>query len=217
MALVAEGVSLVRGGRLVVAGLDVTLPDGRALLLRGPNGAGKTTLLRALAGLLPLAAGRVTLDGDDLAREPDRVQERTHWAGHLDALKPALTVRENLAAWAGLFGGDPAAAMAALGLAAIADRPVAACSAGQKRRAGLARLLLASRRLWLLDEPTVSLDAEAVSRLAGLVRAHCAEGGLAVIATHAELELPAADSLVLVPPGPAGRDAADPFLAAGRW
>jgi heme exporter protein A len=218
MGLAVTDLSLRREGRVIVSGLGFALAPGRALLLRGPNGVGKSTLLRALAGLLPIAGGAATLDGVDRRRDPEGFAERLAYAGHLDAVKPQLTVAENLRFWAAVFGGAPAAvdgALAALGLAGIADRPAGACSAGQKRRLGLARLLLAPRRLWLLDEPTVSLDAETTTAFAAIVAAHCAAGGMALIATHVDLGLAAAGTLRLDPAPAARREAvaADPFLA----
>lgn len=217
MALSVTNLVCERAGRPVIDALSFALAPGSALLLRGLNGAGKSTLLRALAGLLPLAGGGATLDGVSLADDPDDWTERIAFAGHLDAIKPQLTAGENLAFWAALFGAPPGAvgaALAAMGLSLLADRPAAALSAGQKRRLGLARLALVPRRLWLLDEPTVSLDADAVSRLAALVRAHCAGGGMAVIATHLALGLDGAAELRLHPAAQGARDShADPFLA----
>lgn len=217
MGLDVADLSLRRGGRLVVSGLSFAVAPGGALLLRGPNGVGKSTLLRALAGLLPLAAGSARLEGVDRVADPEGFGERLAYAGHLDAAKAQLTLAENLGFWAGMFGAAPGAvapALAAFGLAAIADRPAGACSAGQKRRLGLARLLLAPRRLWLLDEPTVSLDAETTATFAGLVAAHCATGGMALIATHVDLGLPAAGALRLEPlRGPQAAASDDPFLA----
>jgi heme exporter protein A len=199
----------------VLSDLSFELADGEARALRGPNGAGKSTLLRVIAGLIPPATGRIALDGAPL--DADAASEAVAYAGHLDAIKPQLTVEENLRFWSGLFGGEVASGLAAFELAAIADRPAHACSAGQKRRLGLARLMLARRRLWLLDEPTVSLDAAAVSRFCAAVRAHCAAGGMALIATHVELDLPAVAPLVLEPlAASAPGVAADPFLA-GNW
>ncbi|QDL92842.1 heme ABC exporter ATP-binding protein CcmA [Paroceanicella profunda] len=213
MSLILRDLGVARGGRMVVSGLDFSLAPGEAALLRGPNGAGKSTLLRALAGLLPLAAGSATLMGADLAQEPDTVQEQLAYAGHLDAVKPQMTVAENLAFQARLFGApDAGPALALFGLAALADRPAGACSAGQKRRIGLARLALAARPLWLLDEPTVSLDADAVADFAGMVRAHCAGGGMALVATHIDLGLSEARVLRLEPVSAAVRESADPFL-----
>lgn len=199
--------------------LSFTLAAGEVLVLRGPNGAGKTTLLRALAGLSPAASGRISLEGH--APGSDGHAEQVAYAGHLDGLKPQLTVAENLAFWADLLGGGrPGAALAALGLHRLADRPVHACSAGQKRRAGLARLLLAPRKLWLLDEPTVALDAEATAMVSGLIARQAAAGGMVIVATHVPLVASVARELVLGGPQAAlsegATDSADPFLA-GRW
>ena len=214
MGLTVTDLTSIRGGRLVLDRLSFTLAPGETLVLRGRNGAGKSTLLRALAGLLP-ATGRVELDGRALGREARA--DAVAYAGHLDAIKPQLTVAENLRFWAGLFGGDPAAALAAFDLGPLADRPAHLLSAGQKRRLGLARLLVAPRRLWLLDEPTVALDADAIARLLAAVRAHTAAGGLAVVATHVAL---AARARPRAHPRAPGRRTpaplADPFLA-GAW
>lgn len=215
MGLTVTYLSCDRSGRAVLSGLGFAVADGAALLLRGPNGVGKSTLLRALAGLVT-ASGAVELDGQPLLADRDRIAETVAYCGHLDAVKPQLTVAENLAFWAAL-SGTPAidTGLKGFDLCPIADRPAHVCSAGQKRRLGLARLLLAPRRLWLLDEPTTALDADAVARLLAHVRAHCAAGGIAVIATHGPLDLPAARDLVLSPPAAPHR-AADPFLA-GDW
>jgi len=186
-ALRLEGLAVARGGVRLLAELDRTVPPGQALIVRGPNGAGKTTLLRTIAGLQPPAAGRV-------APGPDVVA----YAAHADGLKAALTVEENLRFWARIHGHrETAAACAAFDLGGLAHRPTAALSAGQKRRLGLARLVLTGRPVWLLDEPTVSLDAAATRRFAGIVAAHLARGGLALIATHIVLGLAGADTLDL--------------------
>jgi heme exporter protein A len=222
MELVIERLGCRRGGRTVFAGLDFRLPGGSAALVRGPNGAGKSSLLRILAGLLPPAAGDVRLGGASLARDRSALQESVALAGHLDAVKPALTVAENLRVWAGILGAGPERAAAALerfGLAPIADRPAGQCSAGQRRRLGLARLLVQDRPLWLLDEPTVSLDAASAAVVAELVRAHAAAGGMALIATHIDLGLGPVAVLDLPAPGAASGAATTPgdaFLE-GEW
>ncbi len=217
MGLAVSNLSCDRAGRPVLRGIGFAVADRSALLLRGPNGAGKSTLLRALAGLLEPCAGTVTLDGVALAGNPDAYADQLAYAGHLDAIKAALTVAENLRFWAALSGGGAIGeALASFGLEAIADQPAHACSAGQKRRLGLARLLVARRRLWLLDEPTISLDAASVARFAALVRAHLAGGGLAVIATHVDLGLGPTPELELAAPTASGDAEADPFLA-GVW
>jgi heme exporter protein A len=184
-ALCLDGLAVARGGVTLLAGIDVEVAPGAALLLRGPNGAGKTTLLRTLAGLQPPRAGRVQPGPDAMA-----------YASHADGLKAALSVDENLAFWARVHGHhDIGPARAAFDLQPLADRPAAALSAGQKRRLGLARLVLTRRPVWLLDEPTVSLDTVSVGRFADAVRAHLATGGIAVIATHIDLGLAEARTL----------------------
>lgn len=216
MPFAAERLSCSRSGLPVLRDLRLALADGGALLLRGPNGAGKSTLLRAIAGLVPLDAGRLWLDELDFARDADAYTERLAYAGHLDAIKPQLSVAENLTFWSALLGGtDPEPALDAMGLAAIADRLAHACSAGQKRRLGLARLLVAPRRLWLLDEPTVALDEASVGRLVAAIAAHRSAGGMAIVATHAPLDLAGAAELTLTPlaAGAAASAAPDPFLA----
>ena len=177
--LTCEGLAVARGGVTVLAGVSLAVAAGEALVLRGPNGIGKTTLLRTIAGLQPPVRGDVE-------------SEAAAYAGHLDGLKFTLTARENLKFWADLYGvADVETALAAFELTPLADRPAGQLSAGQKRRLGLARLLVTGRRLWLLDEPTVSLDADAVALFAGVVRRHLADGGAAVIATHIDLGLDA--------------------------
>jgi heme exporter protein A len=195
--LVAENLVLSRAGRTVVDGLSLQLGAGEALLLRGPNGSGKTTLLRALAGFLAPAAGVIRLDDAPAEREPG---ELAHFVGHLDGIKSHLTVAENLAFWTAYLGDGgrtPAVALDGFGLAPLADIPAGYLSAGQKRRLALARLVAVRRPLWLLDEPTVSLDAEAVELLVAAIAGHVAGGGLAVIATHVEIPLTGARTLQL--------------------
>jgi heme exporter protein A len=196
MRLIVEELNQTRGDRHLFAGLSFEVAAGEALVLTGPNGAGKTTLLRTLAGLLAPAAGRIVLEGGD--REAT-VGEQAHLIGHANAIKPRLTVAQNLAFWARYLGGTmPSdAALAALDLAPLAAIPAAYLSAGQKRRLGLARLLAAPRPIWLLDEPTVSLDAANRDRLAALVQAHRQQGGLVLAATHLPLGLEAPRELAL--------------------
>ncbi len=183
-----------RGGRLVFSGLSFTLATGQLLAVTGRNGSGKSSLLRILAGLLRAESGRFALEG--AGAEPT-----LHYFGHADALKPALTLRETLDFWAALYGaadrdGNPSAEAAErVGLGHVLDLPVRVLSAGQRRRAGLARLLLAPRLLWLLDEPDAALDHEGVGLLGALMREHLGAGGMIVAATHADL--PAAPDLLL--------------------
>lgn len=219
MDLVLDNLACRRAGRLIFRDLGFRLEAGQVAALRGPNGVGKSTLLRQLAGLIPVAGGDARLGGVSLAADRQAFQERVAYAGHLDAVKPALGIGENLAVWAGIFGAEPVRAEAALarfGLDAIAARPAGQCSAGQKRRLGLARLVLTDRPLWLMDEPTVSLDADAAALVADLVREHLALGGMALIATHVELGLGEIPVLRMSPPEASVRHDDDPFLA-GAW
>ena len=184
MGLAVSDLACARGGRRVLDRFALELDDGAVLALRGANGAGKSTLLRAVAGLVA-ATGRIALDGRPL--DADLRAEAVAYAGHLDAVRPQLSVAEHLRFWAALAGGDAAAGLAAFGLAPIAERPAALLSAGQRRRLALSRLALAPRRLWLLDEPSAALDADGEARLDALLRAHAAAGGLAIVATHGAL------------------------------
>lgn len=182
MTLQVADLSVARGGVTVLAGVSFELPAGQALVLRGPNGSGKTTLLRTIAGLQPELAGRITGAEDQIA-----------YAGHSDGLKAMLTVAENLSFWAAVFGfsGGIDAALAAYNLGALRGRFAGQLSAGQKRRLGLARLAVTGRKLWVLDEPTVSLDAASVQLFSGAVARHLAAGGSALMATHIDLGLQA--------------------------
>ncbi|CAH0304421.1 heme ABC exporter ATP-binding protein CcmA [Roseomonas sp. CECT 9278] len=195
--LEARDLACLRGDRAVFAGLSFTLNAGEALLLTGANGAGKSTLLRILSSLLRPADGVVSWRGEDIAADPPAHAMRLRYLSHQDALKPALSVAENLAFFARLGGGDVAAALDALALAPLADLPARVLSSGQKRRLALARLALAPVPLWLLDEPTTGVDAASVERLRPLLAAHRAAGGMVVAATHIPLPLDGARELRL--------------------
>lgn len=195
--LQARELACWRAERLVFAGLSFEVSPGEALLLTGANGAGKSSLLRLLAGLIPAAEGSLTWDGTDCLADLPAHGARLRYLGHQDALKPALTARENLAFFARLWGGGVDSALAALDLTGLADLPARVLSSGQKRRLALARLALAPSRLWLLDEPSVGLDAASVERLAPLFAAHRASGGMVLAATHLPLPLPDARELRL--------------------
>jgi heme exporter protein A len=187
MRLVAVDLTCHRGGRDVFAGMNFTVAAGEILAVTGRNGAGKSSLLRTVAGLVPFARGRLALEEGD----PElTIAEQAHYLGHRDALKPSLSVGENLRFWAGFFGaktGEIAAPLEAVGLDALRDLPAAYLSAGQRRRLSIARLLAVRRPIWLLDEPMSTLDASAQERLSGLMRAHLTEGGLILAATHGSL------------------------------
>ena len=216
MELTASEISVTRGGRLALTAPAFAIAEGQAARLTGPNGSGKSTLLRALAGLLPLRAGDARFRDVSLADDRETFAQFVAYAGHRDAVKPAMTVRENLAHWAAIYGGSGAAeALARFSLSHIADSPAAFCSAGQQRRLGLARLMVLNRPVWLLDEPTVSLDAASVKVFADLVAAHCAKGGVAIAATHIEIGLPDGPAIELAPPTERAAADDDPFLAEG--
>ena len=208
MSLKVENLGCTRAGRRILADVSLSLRPGEGIALRGPNGVGKSTLIRALCGLLP-CEGTARLG--DLTLGSDGWVDAIAYAGHRDAIKAPLTVRENLAFWAAMLGGDADAALASFDLEEIAERPAGLCSAGQKRRLGLARLVLAPRALWLLDEPTVSLDAAHTALFADALRAHLDAGGMAIVATHIDLGLSLGEHH-LAPPARQARDAADPFL-----
>ncbi|MCQ0968886.1 heme ABC exporter ATP-binding protein CcmA (plasmid) [Paracoccus sp. TK19116] len=199
--LSVQDLAVARGGIRAVEGVTFAVSQGEALILRGPNGVGKTTLLRTLAGLQPPVAGTIEAEPDAIA-----------YAAHADGLKGALSVAENLRFWARIFGRDKIdASLSAMNLTDLAERPAAHLSAGQKRRLGLARLLVTGRKVWALDEPTVSLDTASVGLFASSLRAHLAQGGAAIIATHIDLGLPEARMLDLsdlrAQPGRAARPA----------
>ncbi|MFD0978461.1 heme ABC exporter ATP-binding protein CcmA [Tropicimonas aquimaris] len=189
MEVIVEDLAVVRGGMRVLEGVGFRLEAGRALVLRGPNGIGKTTLLRTLAGLQPADVGRVAPGPEVMA-----------YASHADGIKATLSVSENLAFWAGLHGvGSISEALLDFNLEALEARPAGSLSAGQKRRLGLARMAVTGRPIWLLDEPTVSLDLASVGLFAAAVRRHLEAGGSAVIATHIDLGIDGAEVLELGP------------------
>ena len=187
MRLSGRGVRCVRGGREIFSGLDFETSSGEALAVTGRNGAGKTSLLRLIAGLLTMAGGSVDLEGGETELT---LPEQAHYLGHRDALKPALSVLENLAFWRHFLGGaafDAAESLAAVGLDHASHLPAAYLSAGQRRRLSIARLLAVRRPIWLLDEPTNALDTAGQALFATLMGDHLARGGLIVTATHAPL------------------------------
>ena len=191
MRLLGCGVRCVRGGREVFCDLDFEACSSEVLAVTGPNGSGKTSLLRMIAGLLAMAGGSIGLEGGETELT---LPEQAHYLGHRDALKPALSVMENLSFWRDFLGGeafDAAESLAAVGLDHAAQLPAAYLSAGQRRRLSLARLLAARRPVWLLDEPTSALDAAGQTMFADLMGDHLSRGGLIIAATHAPLGLAA--------------------------
>ncbi len=213
MRLSASNLACHRGGREVFAGVSFTVASGEVLAVTGRNGAGKSSLLRTVVGLLRIAQGSLTLEGGN----PElTIAEQAHYLGHQDALKPSLSVAENLEFWTGFLGrkaADVAAALAAVGLDSLAGLPAAYLSAGQRRRLSIARLFAVKRSIWLLDEPMSTLDAAAQDRLGGLMRAHLAEGGFILAATHGPLGIEATRELRL---GEVGSALAQPS-ASSPW
>jgi heme exporter protein A len=194
MRLVAENLSAARGGETVFSGVSFALNSGEALVVTGPNGAGKSTLLRVIAGLLPAAAGSVRLQGG----ADEALAAQCHFLGVQNAMKPALSISENLRFWQAFNSSAKLSiddALNTVGLRGLGATPFAYLSTGQKRRAAIARLLVSNRPVWLLDEPTSGLDAKGENVFAQLLKAHLAEGGIAVAATHLALGIEGADEL----------------------
>jgi heme exporter protein A len=196
MRLLGSDLACFRGGRQVFSGLSFAVGAGEALVVSGPNGVGKSSLLRLVGGLVPRAGGEISLEGGD----PElTIGEQAHYLGHQDALKPSLTVGENLTFWSRYLGGGEAApaALAAVGLDGIAELPAAYLSAGQRRRLSIARLVAIKRPIWLLDEPTSALDTAAQTHLAAFMGQHLAGGGLILAAAHGPIGLEAPRELRL--------------------
>jgi heme exporter protein A len=218
MRLIGDDLACHRGGRDVFSGISFTIGSGEALTISGRNGAGKSSLLRMVLGLVRLAGGRLTLEGGD----PElSIAEQAHYLGHQDALKGALSVGENLRFWTGFLGGtvDIAGPLEAVGLAGLAGLPAAYLSAGQRRRLSIARLIAVPRPLWLLDEPTSTLDGVAQQRLAELMRAHLADGGIILAASHGPIGLANTKELRIdgsVPSPPPDRAAAPAEAGLGQ-
>jgi heme exporter protein A len=198
MRLIAENLGGERGGEAVFSGINFALEKGQALIVTGPNGAGKSTLLRVIAGLLPVAAGRLLIEGG--GEDFPSVASACHYLGHQNAMKTALSVAENLRFWRDFSGADFLSAEEALetvGLDGIGHLPFGYLSTGQRRRAAIAKLLVSRRPLWLLDEPTGGLDKASEERFATLMQKHLEDGGIVVAATHLPLGLDGAKALVM--------------------
>jgi heme exporter protein A len=197
--LTATSLTCLRGPRLVFEGLDFSLDAGDALLLTGPNGSGKSSLLRLLAGLLSPLDGQITANGRPISDDMEGHRAATAYLGHLDPVKPTLSVQENARFWATLLGTPDRvdAALATLNLTELAALSGRVLSSGQRRRLSLTRLLLSPADLWLLDEPTVGLDTNAVAAVEQMVVDHRAQGGVVILSTHIEFQLPGAKTLDL--------------------
>ena len=189
MTLTVTNLGCTRGGLCVLDGVSFVVKPSQTLVLQGPNGIGKTTLLRTIAGLQPPQSGQIAAPADSIA-----------YAAHADGIKPTLTVGENLTFWAAIFGTQNISpALAAMQLTALRSRPATSLSAGQKRRLGLARLLVTGRPIWLMDEPTVSLDTASTALFIAMIAGHLGQGGSALISSHIDLGLAAATYLNLTP------------------
>jgi len=190
-----KDLTCVRGGRIVFRGLDFSIESGGALVLIGPNGSGKSSLLRLMAGLLKPAEGVVSWDGEGIGEDPEAHGGRLHYVGHLDAVKPVLSVAENVAFWARLrnggapTGGSVSIALDTLAIGHLAEVPGRFLSAGQKRRVNLARIIAAPAPLWLLDEPTTALDKATIRALEDGIARHRGGGGMVVVSTHTDMDL----------------------------
>jgi heme exporter protein A len=197
----ANSIDAMRGPRRVLSKVSFTLDAGACLILRGPNGSGKTTLLRTLAGLTPPSAGTLSVDPEDVV-----------YTAHLDAVKPQLTVAENIAFWHGVFQTPQSDTLERFNLTGLAQRDAATLSAGQKRRLGLARLHISGCKIWLLDEPTTALDTDHVAQFVQILSDHCASGGIAIVSTHLDLPVPNAKTLDVKQFAPSAAAQSDPFL-----
>ena len=197
-----DTLSCERGGRLVLQDLSFQCQSGDVLVVRGPNGVGKSTLLRVLAGLVDKSGGSINLKGIPLEADEPWL-DQLHYIGHLDAVKPAFTVRENVQFWSDYYGGGATsveAALTAFDLLSLADLPSQFLSAGQKKRTALARIVAAPRPIWLLDEPSVSLDRNAKDLLVKAIERHAAQGGIVLMTSHEDLELRQASIMTLESP-----------------
>jgi heme exporter protein A len=195
-----NGLACRRGEIPVFEDLDFAVDAGEALWLAGPNGSGKSSLLRLMAGLLAPVDGEIAWGGAPIAVDREAHRARLRYLGHLDAVKPHLSVAENLRFWAEYWDtpqGDVAPALERVGLARLRDAAGRRLSAGQRRRLALARLLLAPAALWLLDEPTAALDSEGIALFTELAAECRARGGIVVFSSHEVLALPDARRLAL--------------------
>lgn len=190
----ASQLCCIRADRLIFDSLDFTAAAGEIWQVTGPNGAGKTSLLRVLAGLLPPAAGSLSWCGEPLPEARDQLQAELLFLGHAPAVTGFLSARENLEYAVALAGGGARApvaeALQQVGLAPTGDTPAQRLSAGQRQRLALARFAMSTARLWIMDEPLTALDADGRTMVEGLLAAHAATGGLAVVSTHQRLALP---------------------------
>ncbi|WP_120498021.1 heme ABC exporter ATP-binding protein CcmA [Kiloniella sp. EL199] len=186
-----EDLTCIRGGRTVFLGLSFNLEQGQALILEGPNGSGKSSLIRMLSGLVRPKLGKLLWQGQDATKEPEIFQRRIHYIGHRNAIKPVLTVLENLAYWSGKTKDDPSLddALDHFRMLPLKHTPANLLSSGQSRRLTLSRLLASERSVWLLDEPSVGLDVASVALLEDVIKTHRSKGGSVIFATHSPIHV----------------------------
>ncbi|MCU0974108.1 MAG: cytochrome c biogenesis heme-transporting ATPase CcmA [Burkholderiales bacterium] len=190
--LSSENLACIRGERLIFSGIEFALDAGEVLVVTGANGSGKTSLLRIVCGLLEAAAGEIRWNGLSARALGDDFFAQLAYLGHQNGLKDDLSATENMQVWAGVSGITVARAaarqaLARMGLAGREDLPVRWLSQGQKRRAAIARLLVAERLLWVLDEPFAGLDRASTVTVEALLQEHLADGGMAILTTHQDL------------------------------
>ena len=201
-SLQLNNLACCRGARMLFSGMHLELHPGDAALATGPNGSGKSSLLRVIAGLIPPFAGRIIWNGEDARRSPDNYRSVMRYVGHADALQPTLTVIENLTYWAKIYGcpHDVAAlkrGLQSVDLSDLANLPVRILSAGQRRRLSLARAISTGGKIWLLDEPTVALDAQSITNIETAISTFRDQGGIVIASTNAPMSLPSAESIDL--------------------
>ena len=186
-----EDLTCIRGGRTVFLGLNFNLAQGQALILEGPNGSGKSSLIRMLSGLVRPKLGKLVWQDQDATREPEIFQRHIHYIGHRNAIKPVLTVLENLAYWSGKKKDDPSLddALDHFRMLPLKHTPANLLSSGQSRRLTLSRLLASERSVWLLDEPSVGLDVASVALLEDVIKTHRSKGGVVIFATHSPINV----------------------------
>ncbi|OUR76870.1 heme ABC exporter, ATP-binding protein CcmA [Alphaproteobacteria bacterium 46_93_T64] len=190
MSLYAQSLTCIRQDRLIFNAVDLSLNPGEILWVKGRNGSGKTSLLRILACLLKPATGIVSWNGTDIEEDPEHYKENLQYVGHQDALKMAMSARENLEFWSDYTENSTVdQALDAFQLQPIADHPTQILSAGQKKRSNLARLIACPAPLWILDEPVSSLDTDYIGLFKDLLEKHVRNGGMALLATHQDLSL----------------------------
>jgi len=196
----AELLSYYRDGHQIFSGINFDLNYGTCMFIKGQNGSGKTTLLRLLAGLLPIQEGAVTYDGTSISNNHDLIAQHIDYIGHVNATKNQMTAWDNLRFWNSLYEPDKRINLKTnfedpMLINDIKNKPISFCSAGQIRRVALSRLTTSKKKLWLLDEPTASLDKSAISNFGKMIEKHCLEGGAAIIADHKKISMPMIDSI----------------------